>query len=234
MHPRGRSRSNSAISLDSLDSQSHSRVNRSSTSSGSYGPSSQDQDQGQDREFDDDEHEHENELDHVPSEPRGAGTAGTAGSESGARSETPPPWRKRPISRLASAWGSHVSCEVDFAAARDHLALERTFLGYLRTSMMMSMLGTAIAQLFTLAHDDLGFGYNRVGKPLASACFAFSIATILLGAVRSWRHQHSMISGRALTGGFEIHLLGIGTCVLLVVFFGFMVGIDAVIVITED
>lgn len=122
MHPRGRPRSNSAIELDELDEQSHYRVNRSSTSSGSHGPSSQDQDQGQDREFDDDEYEHENEHEHVPSEPRGAGTAGTAGSESGARSKTPPPpWRKRPISRVASAWGSHVSCEVDFAAARDHL-----------------------------------------------------------------------------------------------------------------
>ncbi|KAF7544291.1 hypothetical protein G7Z17_g10063 [Cylindrodendrum hubeiense] len=175
MHSQGRPRSNSAISLDELDLHSHSRVNHSSSSSGSHGPPSQDQDRDQDQ----DDHRHE----HDPSEPRGAGSAGTAGSEPGDRSETPPPWRKMPVSRLTSAWGSHVSCEVEFASARDHLAVERTFLGYLRTSVMMSMLGTALAQLSVIADDGPGFGYTLAGKPLASACFAFSIATILLGAL---------------------------------------------------
>ena len=98
-----------------------------------------------------------------------------------------------------------------------HLANERTFLGYLRTSMMMSMVGTLVAQLFTINHETnhgSGFGYFAAGKPLAITCYAFSIGTILLGAVRSWRHQHTMLSGKALSGGFEIHCLGI--CSVLV------------------
>ncbi|KAH7155854.1 hypothetical protein B0J13DRAFT_235249 [Dactylonectria estremocensis] len=231
MHSRGRSRSNSAISLHELDGQLHSRVNHSSTTSGSRGPPSQDRDQGLNGDQEDDDYEHSQE----PSEPRGVGSAGTAGSESGDASESsPPPWREKSVSRLSKAWGSHVSCEVDFAAARDHLALERTFLGYLRTSMAMSMLGTAIAQLFRITEDGPGFGYTRAGKPLATLCFAYSIATILLGAVRSWRHQHSLVSGRALTGGFEIHLLGIGTCLLLLVFLGMMIAIDTVQASHED
>lgn len=96
-------------------------------------------------------------------------------------------------------------------------ANERTFLGYLRTSVMMSMVGTMVAQLFTLHHEGYhvhGFGYFVTGKPLALTCYAFSIGTILLGAVRTWRHQQIMMRGKALVGGFEIHLLGI--CSMLV------------------
>lgn len=76
---------------------------------------------------------------------------------------------------------------------------------------MMSILGTMIAQLFTITHHDAGFGYTLIGKPLATTCFAFSIGTIFVGAVRSWRHQNSMKSGQALTGGFEIHVIGVAT-----------------------
>jgi hypothetical protein len=82
---------------------------------------------------------------------------------------------------------------------------------------MMSMVGTMVAQLFTLHHEGYhahGFGYFVTGRPLALTCYAFSIGTILLGAVRTWRHQQIMMRGKALVGGFEIHLLGI--CSMLV------------------
>ncbi|KAJ4195654.1 hypothetical protein NW755_001814 [Fusarium falciforme] len=150
-------------------------------------------------------------------EPRGEGSA-----------VPPAESAKTPLARF---WSSQVSCEVDFSAARDHLANERTFLGYLRTSMMMSMVGTLVAQLFTFNHETnhgSGFGYFAAGKPLAITCYAFSIGTILLGAVRSWRHQHAMLSGKALSGGFEIHCLGICSVLLLFVFFGFLLAIDVV------
>lgn len=133
MHSLDRPRSNSAISLHELDAQSRFRVNHRSISysSGSHGPPSQDQgsgqgndqDQDRDRDHDDGRGHH-----HNSSEPRGAGTAGTAGSEPGDASETPPPWQERPVSRLATFWGSHVSCEVDFDACRDHLGTHLTFI----------------------------------------------------------------------------------------------------------
>ncbi|KAH6884547.1 hypothetical protein B0T10DRAFT_132155 [Thelonectria olida] len=211
-----RNRSNSAISLHELDSQSHARASSSSTNWSSHLPSQSQRDSHS-----------QDDSDHDPSEPRGAGTAvppeGESGDEPETSSNTP-----KPGSRIAKFWVSHISCEVDMKTARDHLALERTFLGYLRTSMMMSILGTMIAQLFNITHHDAGFGYTLIGKPLAMTCFAFSIGTILLGAVRSWRHQDHMKSGRALSGGFEIHLIGIGTFLLVMVFFGFLVAIDVV------
>ncbi|KAG5755285.1 hypothetical protein H9Q72_001528 [Fusarium xylarioides] len=133
-------------------------------------------------------------------------------------------------SRLGRFWLEYVSCEVDFSASRDHLANERTFLGYLRTSVAMSMVGTLVAQLFSLQHEGQhqAFGYFVTGKPLAMTCYSFSIGTILLGAVRTWRHQRTMMSGKALVGGFELHLLG-GCCMLLLlVFFSFLLAIDVV------
>ncbi|EXA46535.1 hypothetical protein IWW34DRAFT_354008 [Fusarium oxysporum f. sp. albedinis] len=137
---------------------------------------------------------------------------------------------KKKRSRLGRFWREYVSCEVDFSASRDHLANERTFLGYLRTSVAMSMVGTLVAQLFSLQHEGQhqAFGYFVTGKPLAMTCYSFSIGTIILGAVRTWRHQRTMMSGKALVGGFELHLLGLCSMLLLLVFFSFLLTIDVV------
>lgn len=72
---------------------------------------------------------------------------------------------------------------------------------------MSAISGTLVAQLFVLEQQGSGFGYSTVGRPLASLCYVFSICTVLMGASRVWRHQHAMIDGKALTGGFEIVVL---------------------------
>ncbi|KAI6760516.1 hypothetical protein HG530_009376 [Fusarium avenaceum] len=159
---------------------------------------------------------------------RNSNGEGSAVPQTGNDSTSSEGKRKRKT-RLGRFWQDYVSCEVDLSASRDHLANERTFLGYLRTSVMMSMVGTMVAQLFTLHHEGYhvhGFGYFVTGKPLALTCYAFSIGTILLGAVRTWRHQQTMMRGKALVGGFEIHLLGICSMLLILVFFSLLLGID--------
>ncbi|KAJ2904529.1 uncharacterized protein MKZ38_007861 [Zalerion maritima] len=137
-----------------------------------------------------------------------------------------------PLPTLLRLWRQHVSIEVDFSACRDHLAVERTFLGYLRTSMMLANLGVIIAQLFALEQSDSGFGYSQVAQPFATTCFSCAVVTIFLGAVRTWRHQHALLQDKALTGGFELTTVGFGLLAnfkqLVVVFFAFLVAISVV------
>ncbi|KAK1510980.1 hypothetical protein CTAM01_01553 [Colletotrichum tamarilloi] len=125
-------------------------------------------------------------------------------------------------------WSKQVSVVVEFETCRDHLAIERTFLGYLRTSLATAVLGTVVAQLFALQASDTGFGYTAVGKPLATLCYSFSICIVLLGAFRAWRLQHAMFAGKALAGGFELTTLALGFLILSLVFFGFLIALDAV------
>ena len=125
-------------------------------------------------------------------------------------------------------WNRHVSVKVDVAYRRDHLALERTFLGYLRTSLALSMLGVIIAQLFRLQkspnHSDT-FGYYVSGIPLAACFISASIVIVLIGAVRFWRQQNAMTRGKVWAGGWEVLVtMGVGI-VLALGLFAIVVGV---------
>ena len=92
-------------------------------------------------------------------------------------------------------------------------ALERTFLGYLRTSFAISMIGVIISQLFRLQHSPNPhpkFGFFVLGKPLAMICQGLAIFTLLTGTYRTWRVQNALVRGKAISGGFELVSIGFG------------------------
>ena len=72
---------------------------------------------------------------------------------------------------------------------------------------MLAVIGAVLAQLFALQRDS-GFGYFAIGKPLAIACFALAIITVLLGASRNLQYQHALVNGTALIGGTEPAIIG--------------------------
>ncbi|KAE9577273.1 hypothetical protein CGCF415_v001770 [Colletotrichum fructicola] len=125
-------------------------------------------------------------------------------------------------------WSEQISVVVDFDSCRDHLALERTFLAYLRTGVATAILGTIVAQLFALQQADSGFGYAILGKPLATVCYGLSICATLLGACRAWRLQKAMLRGKAIAGGFEVTSLAVGLLALVLIFFGLLIALDIV------
>ncbi|KIV99515.1 uncharacterized protein PV09_08821 [Verruconis gallopava] len=130
---------------------------------------------------------------------------------------------------IFSWWGNHVSVKIDIAKRRDHLALERTFLGYLRTSTALAMLGVVIAQLFQLQHSPNAsptFGYLVTGKPLAGCFIASSIVVLLVGAIRFWRQQAAMVRGKIWAGGWEIYLIMALSLALCVTVFAITVGVS--------
>ncbi len=92
------------------------------------------------------------------------------------------------------------------------LALERTFLGYLRTSLALSFLAVIIAQFFRLQHSespDHVLGYYVLGTPLAAVCIVAAIIVLLLGALRFWRQQNAILRGKVHAGGLELNSIGL-------------------------
>jgi uncharacterized membrane protein YidH (DUF202 family) len=112
---------------------------------------------------------------------------------------------------LNALWRREVSIRVETRASRDHLANERTFLAWLRTSIALSMIGILTTQLFTLQATrlpDMNLSFFVLGVPLGSVCQAAALFNIIIGAHRFWRHQKTIVTGRACAGGWEILLIG--------------------------
>lgn len=125
-------------------------------------------------------------------------------------SSEPLPEREDRLSRFKVLWRKNISLLVDPRSCRDHLANERTFLAWLRTSLALSMIGIFTTQLFTLqsAHlPDMNLSFFVLGVPLGSVCQAAALVNTIVGAYRFWRLQTAMAKGQACAGGWEILLV---------------------------
>ncbi|KAG9245737.1 hypothetical protein BJ878DRAFT_418545, partial [Calycina marina] len=108
-------------------------------------------------------------------------------------------------------------------------ALERTYLGYLRTSLALSMLGIIVAQLFKLQHAPTPnpiFGFYILGTPLSCICQGAAIYILLVGAFRTWRSQNAIMRGKAITGGIEIIIIAVAMLAILIMFFVLLIAVD--------
>ncbi|PGH18175.1 hypothetical protein AJ80_04562 [Polytolypa hystricis UAMH7299] len=112
-------------------------------------------------------------------------------------------------------WTRNVVLTVPQAQNRDHFALERTYLAYIRTSLSFAFLGVLIAQLFSLqeapSQKPGPFGFYEVGLPLACVCYGVAIVMAFVGAIRFWRQQNALARGKVYVGGWELGAAAIFT-----------------------
>ncbi|KAI9700845.1 MAG: hypothetical protein M1836_002214 [Candelina mexicana] len=79
---------------------------------------------------------------------------------------------------------------------RDHLALERTFLAYLRTSNAIILFAVALAQLYILRD-----GAFVLGKVMSSITVGVGIFVALLGGAHFMRQQQALVRGKVVSEG---------------------------------
>ncbi|ODV98283.1 hypothetical protein PACTADRAFT_48071 [Pachysolen tannophilus NRRL Y-2460] len=71
------------------------------------------------------------------------------------------------------------------SVARDHLASERTFLSWLRTSLAFASVGVGITQLLRLSENKI----KEFGRPIGLLFLATAMITLVFGVVRYFTIQ---------------------------------------------
>ncbi|KAJ5625462.1 hypothetical protein N7510_001771 [Penicillium lagena] len=120
--------------------------------------------------------------------------------------------RKGLWGKITRFWTRHVTLTVSQKSNRDHFALERTFLAYVRTSTVIAMQGVLIAQLFRLQQSKSqqnSLRFEQVGIPLSVACHCVALLVALIGAYRFWKQQSAVALGKIHAGGWEVNMVGI-------------------------
>ncbi|KIY62003.1 hypothetical protein CYLTODRAFT_415048 [Cylindrobasidium torrendii FP15055 ss-10] len=98
-----------------------------------------------------------------------------------------------------------LTLENNGSVARDHLAAERTYLAYVRTSLVLASTGVALVQLFSVAASastgsDTTFSpvrtpIHRYSRPLGATTVLLSLLFLGVGIVRYFSIQNKLMAG---------------------------------------
>ncbi|KAG0294454.1 hypothetical protein BGZ97_005086, partial [Linnemannia gamsii] len=105
------------------------------------------------------------------------------------------------LRKLYSEYSPSLTLENKGSIARDHLANERTYLAWLRTSLSLITVGVAVTQLFRLQTNDPGHSnqllrVSEMGRPLGGSFIALGVLFLWLGTSRYFHNQSVLSYGQ--------------------------------------
>jgi len=110
------------------------------------------------------------------------------------------------------------------STARDHLANERTFLAWLRTSLAFASLGIAITQLFRLSSPIVADPrIKRTAKPLGATFIVVAAIVLFLGVRRYFHSQNLLTQGKFPASKGSVAITSFLTIMLIIAFFVILV-----------
>ncbi|KAF9046491.1 hypothetical protein BJ165DRAFT_1527579 [Panaeolus papilionaceus] len=110
------------------------------------------------------------------------------------------------------------------SVARDHLASERTFLAYMRTSLAIASSGVALVQLFatsSIASDASNHLGNFI-RPLGASTVVVGLMVLFIGVVRYFTVQQALIKGQFPAARIATGFIAFAISVLVTITFGIM------------
>ncbi|QRV77552.1 hypothetical protein RhiJN_05567 [Ceratobasidium sp. AG-Ba] len=117
------------------------------------------------------------------------------------------------------------------SVARDHLANERTWLAYVRTSLTIASTGVALVQLFTISAQQvndpilLSGKLQRFARPLGAVIVVIGLVVLALGVNRYFRIQHALTVNQFPPARKTVAFISTVLAAIVAIVFGVLVGI---------
>lgn len=118
------------------------------------------------------------------------------------------------------------------SVARDHLASERTFLAYIRTSLAIASSGVALVQLFSVANgkgstpENIALNYAKMQffvRPLGAVAILIGISVLVIGVTRYFIVQSALTKGYFPAARSAIAFISLSLASLVCATFAFLV-----------
>ncbi|KAI8092345.1 uncharacterized protein B0P05DRAFT_525876 [Gilbertella persicaria] len=129
------------------------------------------------------------------------------------------------LKKLYYCFSTSLYLENKASVARDHLANERTYLAWVRTSLSMIAVGVAITQVFRLHKDNATLpeysnpSFNAKGRSLGLVFIMFGICFILFAVIRYFHSQTAMTKGYFPASRGIVVLTSLSTLAALIAIF---------------
>ncbi|CAE6472494.1 unnamed protein product [Rhizoctonia solani] len=132
---------------------------------------------------------------------------------------------------LVDKFSPRMVLENSGSVARDHLANERTWLAYVRTSLAIASTGVALVQLFTIAAQQptgtvlIGAKLQRFARPLGAVIVVIGMSVLALGVNRYFRIQYALTENKFPPARKTVAFISTVLAAIVAVVFGILVGV---------